>query len=561
MIRCSAKSALLLVAALGLSSCASVPTSGPVQQGEVVEVQSGNTFVRVIARPPTQGLSPTEIVRGFLEAQASRDGNFDVARQYLTPTASQRWDPVAGIEVYEGAGSITPDSSDEITFLAPTYLLIDAQGRPSVPNSTTFTAVDFQLEQSDGQWRISNPPQGLLLSRGDLTRGYRGFALWFPDPAGQVLVPDTVIVPLALEGLATSLTQSLLSGPSGWLAPAVRTAFPPNTTLSLDAVTIMDGVARVPLSTAVLSASDSDRRLLSAQLGKTLAALPGIDSVEILVGSQLLDVPGSSTRVNAADWQAFAPEVSGADALAVFENRPVRVTQAGLQPMFAQAQSELPELSALTQFGEQSLYAGLSKNRRVLTVFAVGGRQLGELAFKRPLSSPRFDRFGVIWVSDSDAVWAVDSKAPELRAIEVFGLPADVAVSGVLPASDGARVLLRAQDATGFFLALAGVARGETLDLTGFHRVDRDLGRTVSASWQDQTSLTLIQEIGLTREIVSFDLTRGQATSVGSFADAVSLASASGRATLVANESGDLYRQVGTDWFLIGSAASPSYPG
>ncbi len=548
------------VALLG-ASCASVPSSGPVEQGELVEVAPGGTFVRVIARPPAADMSPTEIVRGFLESQASRDANFEVARSYLSPRASNQWDPVARIEVYEGVGAIAPGRGDDITFLAPTYLRIDALGRPDVPSDTSFTAVDFKLEQIDNQWRITNPPDGLMLSRGDLARGYRGFSLWFPDPSGSVLVPDTVVVPLALEGLATSLTQSLLTGPSAWLAPAVRTAFPANTALSLDAVTVFDGVARVPLNTAVLSAGAQDRKLLAAQLGKTLTALPGVDAVEIVVGAQSLDVPETRGPIGVKDWVAYEPTDSTSEALAISENRPVRVGQAALRPFDPNSLADIPELSVITQFGQQQVYAGLSKNRRSLIVVGASGSLVRELDFKQPLSAPRFDRFGLIWVASSDTVWVVDPTSGQLNASEVFGLPVDINVSSVLPAADGARLLLRAQDATGFFLALAGVVRGENLELSGFHRIDRDLGRTVSVVWQDQTNLLLIQDVGLSREVSAFDLTRGQAIPISSFADAQSVASASGRQTLVANESGELYRQVGAEWVLIGEANSPTYPG
>lgn len=551
----------LVLSVFLLPGCASVPTSGPVQQGEIVEVQSGSTFVRVIARPPTSGMSPTEIVRGFLESQASRDSNFAVAREFLTPIASQRWQPAAGIEVYEGAGAITPDSTDEITFLAPTYLRINAQGRPTVPSATTFTAVDFELNQVDGQWRITNPPGGLLLSRGDLTRGYRGYSLWFADPSGEVLVPDNVIVPLAIGGLATSLTQSLLAGPSGWLAPAVRSAFPPNTALLLDAVTVTDGVARVPLTQAVLAANNQDRKLLAAQLGKTLTALPGVDAVEILVGAQTLDVPGASGRITSADWLAFTPSITTGEALAVVEERGVRVFSNGLRPLDLSQADQLPPLSVLSQLDAQPVYAGLSRNRRMLVVIGGKDEQIRQLDFNAALSAPRFDRFGLIWVASTDAVWVVDPQSPDLVAREVFGLPPEVTVSSVLPATDGARVLLRAQDSTGFFLALAGVVRGETFDLSGFNRVDRDLGRTISVAWQDQTNLVLVQEVGLSREVVGFDLIRGQAVFVGSFADAVSVAASAGRPTLIANENGELYRQVGSDWVLLGVAGSPIYPG
>ena len=60
------------VALLLLSGCSSltttltaqVPTSGPIQQGAQVGVGGEDQFIRVIARGPSPGMTPTEIVQG-----------------------------------------------------------------------------------------------------------------------------------------------------------------------------------------------------------------------------------------------------------------------------------------------------------------------------------------------------------------------------------------------------------------------------------------------------------------------------------------------------------------
>ena len=70
------------------SACASVPTSGPIEQGPVVDAGESTQFIRVIAAPPSQGASPADIVRGFLEANASLESDHAIARRYLTPPAA-----------------------------------------------------------------------------------------------------------------------------------------------------------------------------------------------------------------------------------------------------------------------------------------------------------------------------------------------------------------------------------------------------------------------------------------------------------------------------------------
>ena len=90
-----------LVVAAVLAGCATVPTAGPIEQGPVVDSVESTQFIRVIAAPPSQGASPAEIVRGFLEASASLEQDHAIARRYLTERASEQWDPGARTAVYE----------------------------------------------------------------------------------------------------------------------------------------------------------------------------------------------------------------------------------------------------------------------------------------------------------------------------------------------------------------------------------------------------------------------------------------------------------------------------
>ena len=68
-----------------------VPASrprGPSSRDRWSTPGSPSQFIRVIAAPPSVGASPTEIVRGFLEANASLESDHAIARRYLTPEAA-----------------------------------------------------------------------------------------------------------------------------------------------------------------------------------------------------------------------------------------------------------------------------------------------------------------------------------------------------------------------------------------------------------------------------------------------------------------------------------------
>src|ERR1700733_5531769 len=81
-----------LVAVLAVAGCVSVPSAGPVLPYPVAQQTSGQNAqnLQEIAAPPGFNWKPNEIVTGFLTAAAAI-GNQQVAKAYLTPSASKKW--------------------------------------------------------------------------------------------------------------------------------------------------------------------------------------------------------------------------------------------------------------------------------------------------------------------------------------------------------------------------------------------------------------------------------------------------------------------------------------
>ena len=111
--------AVAAAACIGLAACAGVPTSGPIEQGPVVDAGESSQFIRVIAAPPSVGASPTEIVRGFFEANASLESDHAIARRYLTPEAAATWDPDAATTVYQQSSLKLSERKDGSITCAP----------------------------------------------------------------------------------------------------------------------------------------------------------------------------------------------------------------------------------------------------------------------------------------------------------------------------------------------------------------------------------------------------------------------------------------------------------
>ena len=118
--------------------------------------------------------------------------------------------------------------------------------------------VDFRLEQvidSAGipQWRIIDPPPGVLISDSDLRRAYRPHQVYRAALRSGVLVPDGRLLPVIGPSLPTALAERVLAGPASWLAPGLRAGAPEGTELALGAVPVTDGVALVELTDVALA--------------------------------------------------------------------------------------------------------------------------------------------------------------------------------------------------------------------------------------------------------------------------------------------------------------------
>ena len=107
-----------------------------------------------------------------------------------------------------------------VTVTANLVGTVDERGVFTVGGTGVFTR-EFALEQVDGEWRISDPPDGLIIlsrtSRGSTT----SVSAYFLDPTGQRVVPDPRYL-ITGDAQPTALVQRVLDGPSAALAAGVR---------------------------------------------------------------------------------------------------------------------------------------------------------------------------------------------------------------------------------------------------------------------------------------------------------------------------------------------------
>jgi hypothetical protein len=307
-----------------LTACSTVPTSSPtVQITQAPTRQDGAVGIEPLS--PEPGATPEEIVRGFLDAAASTVRGHPVAREHLAPEPAGSWSDEAGITVLgQDYATVTTDAGS-VVVTATLVGTVDQRGVFTVGAQEVYTR-EFTLTDVEGEWRVANPPDGLLILEPDFERLYERRDLYFVDPTGQRVVPDPRYL-ITGEAQPTVLVERMLDGPSASLGAGVHNELAGVSLRST--VTVSAESATVDL-TGLGDAPPSRLAELSAQLVWTLEQLP-VSSVDILVDGQPLRIEGVTPVQSTDTWSAFDPDTVpvgavghyvGAGALRTVENAP-----------------------------------------------------------------------------------------------------------------------------------------------------------------------------------------------------------------------------------------------
>lgn len=393
--RVLAASVLTAVAVL-LAGCVSIPSSGGVNAGSPRVVDESPELDTIVA-PPAKDASQLEIVKGFIDAAASPRNQYQAARDFLTPTFADEWNPYA-------AATVDVLADREFTELSPTAVVADATpaaqlsatGQYDISESSVPLELGYELEQNDdGQWRISQAPAGLLIDETTFVQSFRGYPLYFYSWDFDYLVPDLRWF-AGRDSAQTSIVQALLVGPSEWLAAGVRTAFPEGTRLDSASVPITDRVASVDLSGPSGGDVASVQRM-QFQLQESLDRVQNVGSVALSLNGVEQDVPELSPE------PLKNPSVDPRPV--VFDG-----TTFGYLAASGEGVEQIPDLSpqveALVPEG-----AALGAGGEVAAVLAADGVSVVRAGEERELLDPR-DGLIVPAIDGTGAVWSVPSGLP-----------------------------------------------------------------------------------------------------------------------------------------------------
>jgi hypothetical protein len=548
-----------------LAACATIPTSGPIQQGIEVGVDTTDQVIRVIARPPQPDMTPAEVVSGFLQASASFEDDHAIAREYLTPQAAATWDPAARVSVYDGVPTIVPDGVSAVDMTATRVGSIDADGRYEVAPPASLIADSIDMTFIDGNWRIATPPPGLLLSRSDVERAFRAFEVYFLDPTFTSLVPDPRYFPVDGPTPATALTRALLEGPTEWIAPAVRTAFPDGTSLAVDAVPVVDGVARVDLDPQVRLVDEQTRQALSAQLTWTLRQVPGVRFLDLNAGGQVLDVLGAVNPQPVDSWSAYDPNAmpGGTTPLGVLSGRVIDLARTPPLPVPGSAGLGSPPLDgiAITLAGDS--VAGLDTEARLWRGPIQPGARLIEVLDEPGQSRPSFGRGEDAWVVGPDGILRRVDPQGTTNVVQVDGLRPKTQLESVAVSRDGTRIALTVRRGPRTFVMLAVITvREGTARVESPVRVDNRLTTVSDVAWADDDRLVALGVEGAgTVAVYEIDLSRWQLRSLGAPPGAVRIAAAPGTPILAATADQRIWEYTSGPWRPGPRGSSPAYPG
>ena len=466
---------LALAACLALAGCTSLPTSSAPAPFDV-SAKDGSG-IQFSAEGPSSDADAATLVNDFLLAcAAGPQDDYATARLFLSAASARSWQPETEILVYDTdtAPSVTAGSETatqvDVTVAVLGVASVDAFGVLTRVAASTVSRT-FTLVREEGQWRINNPENMVLMSRASFTASFSLANLYFPTAEGGDLVADPRWYPS--RRLASHLLAGLVEGPRQSLAPVTANAIPAGTTVPSQGLDVTDGVARVELN-AVMPSSESARTTLAWELVRTLTQVADVSRVNASLSGDVLDmqaipVPPTyslDTLVGAGPGGVGLVSSSSVTELAA-------VTDAS-NPTVSPVDSSLVAWS-----GTDGVYAQR------------GGTTVAFLPGQAPLG-PSVDRFGWVWgpatVSSVSVGGGVDGAFSVSVESESAGQIRAVRIS-----PDGTRALvLRGSDATAWVGVVERGASGRPLAIRSLEEIPLEHGSVVDASWTTPTGLALV---------------------------------------------------------------------
>ena len=530
-------------AAIAAGGCAAVPTSGAVQQfGGAAQAGPQQNYSQPIVQPPGPGWTAEEIVKGFIAANASFASNPEVAREYLDSAAQKTWNPGWAVNIVSNLRVSQPISlpknvsasqpEDQEARVVVTTLRVGTlteTGQRVTSSGPPKQIFRFTLAKLGEQWRISQPPQTLLLTPDAFQRVYQPRNLYFLAGSGRRLVPDPVFVPEpdTTTQLATGLATALLRNPGGWLSGAAVTGFPAKSTLI--GVKINGPNAIVDLGGKAAAAGQWQQKQMAAQLAWTLASGPtsSIQSVELEVNGRPLQI--GSNQLQLLDYYSdWMPASSAASSLYYIDPGGIVKALSGIGPP---GSGHLGSVTAVTPPAGTPRLSSIAVSPDGRWIGGISGKAVyaWDTAHKAapvrkwpsasgPCTSLSWDQKGDLWITAGGDLWMM---APGSDGAQPVSLPPGDTVTAFRVAPDGVRAVMIANN--GAPLQLVAIVRSGGPSVGTPVAIGSGITDPESLSWYDANNVIVLDASQSGGQLDEVPLNGGQYTPIASPGNIVSV--------------------------------------
>lgn len=535
---------VLLLAVLVLTGCVGIPTSGEVTVGQKLEEQDSGDF-EFFPLAPTEDADQEAILAGFVAAFTGSADDFRVAREFLSQSFADEWNPRSAVTVRTALQRVSSVGPTTMEYSVSAAATVDAVGEYRQNGEPVPLTLRFEFVQEDGQWRIDSAPDGIVLADATFRSIFDTHVLYFLGPSDTALVPDLRWFPSGSAALR--VVSALLAGPPDWMRGAARTAFPEGTKLAAPSVDVQSGLAIVDLSTEALEADSEELQLMQLQLTRSLAAVPSVRRVSLSVGGTPLEI---------AELGASAPRANPQ-----VDSRAVALSDATFGYV---AGDEISPIGPLTARVVATAPRGATVSIGTFTAAVLGGAGVSVVRSGDPGTTLLDARPDLIVPSlDDGHVWSASRSVP--GGIRVFdfaggfrdlptGLPADAEIVSIDVSRDGARIAIFAATPAGPRLQVRAITRDPDANEfpagLGEPALDVVAGSAVAvdASWVDELSVATLVQDQAEGSVVMYQV-GGERTSPGRLPPATALVGGNGSSGLRAlGEGGTILERSGNSW-------------
>jgi hypothetical protein len=374
---------------------------------------------------------------------------------------------------------------------------------------------------------------------------FKAVSVYFWDKSLSYLIPDVRWFPVKAS-LATKLTNTMLAGPTDWLAPAAQNIFPKGTKLNINSVTVAGGLASIDLNASALKIPAWKLPYLKSQLLATLSAVPGLTEVSVSIQRTVLNITTTSSGMpNTGSNLPVILTDNDISRIAGTEPMPLAAAAKYVQKLHATAFSLSNDSSYLALRGEGTIYV---YNLGVLT------SQERLVDSRANLLAPSVDAFNAVWTATGqpgDPLRVVDQGGSTVMLKNPY--PGSISIREIALSPEGARLAIVHDNYRGSVVDVYPVIRdkngnvlslADPLPLPAFGTQIRGL------SWSDRTTLMGIAVVNRIQQVRSLQI-GGSVTDGKVMTDAVALVSSIGDNLYYLNEQGEVLVSKGASWDVI----------